>query len=271
MKLGAEGIDTSIAAFKVLDYPNFKVFVPAHSLTLEQSYSLVFMLYQLREDMIVEKTINRLQGEKNPTAVKSLLRVLWYAATPAADEIIAKFAKDTTTSDDVRKFAVELQNDTEQIAGLPLFEIEKLRKQLAFSKAIRKAAPVLSAHKKGEPMSKEEIELMKLFLRALFDSDEDILTDIAKNRDGTVPKEISDYAEGLLKGDKSLSHATPVGPPEDNITDLKNLRQTVLSALNDEVLYDFNAIAALIRWHQAKRAGQKAGQANAQPDVGADR
>ena len=275
MRLGADGIDTSSAAFRVLDYPKFKVFVPTHSLTLDQDYSLIFMLYQLHEDVIVEKVINRLRKEKDLTATKSLLRVLWYAATPVADEAIARVAKDSVASDDVRQFSANLSKETEEIAALPLFKIEKLRKQLAFSKALRKAAPIFSSNQKGKSMSKEEIEVFKLFLEALRDSEEEmgktILKDIAQNRDGTVPNDVSNYAKSLLKGDGKLSPSVHRTLPQDDVADLKKLRQTILSGLNDEVLYDFNAIAVLIRWSQAKTAAQKDGQETDQPVVPPDR
>ena len=42
--MAAKGEDTTAAAFHILEEPKFQIFIPQHSLTLAQNYSLVYML-----------------------------------------------------------------------------------------------------------------------------------------------------------------------------------------------------------------------------------
>ena len=85
------GENTTAAAFRILDDPKFKVFIPQHALTLGQDYCLVYMLLPTDPEYWTAAAIERLAFEKDETAQKSLLLLLWYAQTDAADAAIAKF------------------------------------------------------------------------------------------------------------------------------------------------------------------------------------
>jgi hypothetical protein len=50
--LATLGEDTTAAAFHVLEQPNFKIFVPQHSLTLGQNYVLIYLLVADRSELL---------------------------------------------------------------------------------------------------------------------------------------------------------------------------------------------------------------------------
>jgi hypothetical protein len=93
--MAAQGEDTTAAAFHILTEPKFQVFIPQHSLTLAQDYCLIYMLLPTNQDFWLQPAIERLRGEKELTAQKSLLLVLWYAQTPESDKTIADFSTGT--------------------------------------------------------------------------------------------------------------------------------------------------------------------------------
>jgi hypothetical protein len=107
-RLAGLGEDTTTAAFHILDDPKFQVFVPQHVLTLGQDYVLVYLLLPTDQHFWEQAAIQRIAVEKDPTAQKSLLSLLWYAQTPAADKAVAAFAADTTKQAENRKAAHEM-------------------------------------------------------------------------------------------------------------------------------------------------------------------
>jgi hypothetical protein len=114
---------------------------------------------------------------------------------------------------------------------------------------------VVSMTNKDKQMSKEQIDGYKLFLYALKESDEEspkkMLEIFAKNSDGSVPREISSYAQLLLKGNDTPRPEKYRSLSQYNVADLKQLRQTLLLNVSDEAMEDFNAITELIRWTQS--------------------
>jgi hypothetical protein len=100
--------DTTAAAFHILEHPKFSVFVPQHSLTLGQNYVLVYMLLPTDQGFWEQPTIDRLKAESDETAQKSLILLLWYAQTEAADKALAAFAADANKSSAARGYAKEI-------------------------------------------------------------------------------------------------------------------------------------------------------------------
>ncbi|MBL4899178.1 MAG: hypothetical protein JKX76_05945 [Colwellia sp.] len=107
-KLAVEGYDTSAAAFHILNYPNFKTFIPQHVLTLGQDFSLIYMLFPTDESFYLEKLISRLQVETNEVAIKSLLLCIWYTVTENGNLAIASFIKRSHENPDLIKYAQSL-------------------------------------------------------------------------------------------------------------------------------------------------------------------
>src|SRR5919198_3172594 len=97
--------DTTAAAFRVLEQPNFRVIIPQHALTLGQNYVLVYLLLPTDRDYWVHPAIDRLKTETNETAQKSLILLLWYAQTDAADRAIDAFAANLSKPSAAREYA----------------------------------------------------------------------------------------------------------------------------------------------------------------------
>jgi hypothetical protein len=107
--------NTTAAAFHVLEQPNFKVFIPQHVLTLGQDYVLIYLLLPTDQDYWLQPAIDRLKAEHDQTAQKSLLLLLWYAQTNAADQAISAFAGDASKSSVSRTYAQDLLHRKDKI------------------------------------------------------------------------------------------------------------------------------------------------------------
>jgi hypothetical protein len=101
-------LDTSDAALRILDYPQFKAFIPQHALTLAQNYSLIYMLIPTKEEYYLQKLINRLSEEKDIVSQKSIIEMLWYTVTKQGDQAIQQFSEDTSKPNESRMWAKEL-------------------------------------------------------------------------------------------------------------------------------------------------------------------
>jgi len=106
-RMAGLGEDTTAAAFHLLDDPKYQVFIPQHVLTLGQDYGLVYLLLPTDQRFWEQAAIDRVLKEKDPQAQKSLLLLLWYAQTDAADKAITAFASDATKPEVNRKVARE--------------------------------------------------------------------------------------------------------------------------------------------------------------------
>jgi hypothetical protein len=106
--MAARGEDTTAAAFHILEEPKFQIFIPQHSLTLAQNYSLVYMLMPTDQGFWIGPAIERLPKQGDETAQESLLLLLWYAQTPESDKAIREFSADTSKPNASRSYANEL-------------------------------------------------------------------------------------------------------------------------------------------------------------------
>jgi hypothetical protein len=109
--------DTTAAALHVLDDPDFKVIVPQHALTLGQNYVLIYLLLPADQDYWLQLAIDRLRGEHDLTAQKSLLLLLWYAQSEPADRAITDFAGDASKPPASRAYAQELLHRKDNIGS----------------------------------------------------------------------------------------------------------------------------------------------------------
>src|SRR3984893_3505153 len=108
--------DTTAAAFHILEQPKFTVFIPQHVLTLGQDYVLIYLLLPTDMDYWLQPAINRLKTETDETAQKSLLLLLWYAQTEAADKAVSAFAGDDSKPSVSRTYANERVHRKDKIA-----------------------------------------------------------------------------------------------------------------------------------------------------------
>lgn len=107
-RLAALNENTTAAAFHILENPGYSVFIAQHVLTLGQNYALVYLLLPTDQDFWLDPAIARLMMERDETAQKSLLLLLWYAQTNAADKAVKEFAADSTKPAQSRAYAQEL-------------------------------------------------------------------------------------------------------------------------------------------------------------------
>ena len=107
-RMATLGEDTTAAAFHILEDPKFQVTIPQHALTLGQNYVLVYMLLPSDQRYWEQPAIHRLAKEQDETAQRSLVLLLWYAQTAAADQATAAFAQDATKPAASRTYVQDL-------------------------------------------------------------------------------------------------------------------------------------------------------------------
>lgn len=130
------GFNTIRAGFRVLDYPDFKAFIPQHFLTLAQDYSLIFMLFPCDESSYLNPLVERLGREKNPTAQKSLALALFYTVTPSGLEALRILSNEKDVDPVIRTYVVELLTRTgeasKSLAPQEAAEIKEERRKVMF-------------------------------------------------------------------------------------------------------------------------------------------
>jgi len=109
--------DSTAAAFHVLEQPKFTVFIPQHVLTLGQNYVLIYLLLPTDQDYWLQPAMERLKTERDETAQKSLLLLLWYAQTDVADQAMSAFAGDASKPSASRTYARELVDRKDKIGS----------------------------------------------------------------------------------------------------------------------------------------------------------
>lgn len=111
------GFDTREAAFRILAFPDFKAFIPQHALTLDQNYSLIYMLFPLGESAFSDDLVKRISVERDVQALKSLLLALWYTATPEGNKAIKTFSANTTAPEEAKAYAKTLLDRKASLPG----------------------------------------------------------------------------------------------------------------------------------------------------------
>ncbi len=124
------GFNTSNAALRVLDYPDFKAFIVQHALTLGQNYSLIYMLYPLPDSSFVGALVDRLATEQNIVSQKSILLALWYSMTPQARAAAERFIADASRPEEARDYAKKLSERKAPVtSALSLTTVEQLKEE----------------------------------------------------------------------------------------------------------------------------------------------
>lgn len=130
------GFNTIGAGFRVLDYPDFKAFIPQHFLTLAQDYSLIYMLFPCEESSFLNPLIERLAREKNPSAQKSLALALFYTVTPSGLEALRILSNEKDVDPGIKTYVVELLTRTgeasKSLAPQEAAEIKEERRKVMF-------------------------------------------------------------------------------------------------------------------------------------------
>jgi hypothetical protein len=115
-RFAVKQMNVTAAAFKILTEPKWSVFVPQHVLMLGQNYALVYMLLPTKQEFWENAAIERLSKESDETAQKSLLLLLMYAQTAAADKAMRDFANDSNKPAATRRYAEEMLEGQEHVS-----------------------------------------------------------------------------------------------------------------------------------------------------------
>jgi hypothetical protein len=111
--LAVRGIDTFDLQVRILSKPKYSVFIVQHALSLGQDYAFLYPLLVQDESTYVPRLLARLADERDDVARRSLVRALWYAATPEAESAIRAIATDpapgSPAKDDARKLLEKLK------------------------------------------------------------------------------------------------------------------------------------------------------------------
>jgi hypothetical protein len=92
--LAKNGADVTAAALKMLEDPDFKLYLVQHAMWLKQADSVLLCLAQMSEDRWVPTLVKRLPAEKDATACGTISQCLGYASTPESDAALQAFATD---------------------------------------------------------------------------------------------------------------------------------------------------------------------------------
>jgi hypothetical protein len=124
------GFNTTKAALRVLDYPDFKAFIVQHALTLGQDYSLIYMLFPMPDSNYVQALVDRLDIEDKLASQKSILLALWYSMTPEARVAAGRFIADASRSQEARNYATQLSGRKAPITSALTFStIQQLKQE----------------------------------------------------------------------------------------------------------------------------------------------
>ncbi|MRR56826.1 MAG: hypothetical protein EG824_01230 [Deltaproteobacteria bacterium] len=91
--LAVRGLDTFDLQVRMLSKPKYSAFIVAHALELGQDFAFLYPLLVQDEARYVSRLIERARAERDPTATVTLLRALWYAATPEAEAALRSLAE----------------------------------------------------------------------------------------------------------------------------------------------------------------------------------
>lgn len=116
-RLAVSGTDTLDLQFRILEKPKYSVFIVAHALSLGQDYAFLYPLLVQEEANYVPRLVERLRSERDATAQKSLIRALWYSATPEAESALRALAANPGASDAVRDDARNMLKRVSETRG----------------------------------------------------------------------------------------------------------------------------------------------------------
>ena len=132
--LAVRGVDTFDLQAKILSKPKYSVFIVQHALSLGQDYAFLYPLLVQDESVYMPKLLARLREEQDPTAQKSLVRALWYAATTEAESALKAFAVASGPSSPAKEDAHKLLNSLDEVRRLKPGDAT-LKRILAMAKA----------------------------------------------------------------------------------------------------------------------------------------
>jgi hypothetical protein len=91
--LACNNIDAYPAIDNMLNTPDFKIFIVDHVLTLGQDFSVLYCLLCMDEGAYLDRLIRRLEVEKNPDTVKTIILSIAYTVTDKGQKAIIDYVK----------------------------------------------------------------------------------------------------------------------------------------------------------------------------------
>lgn len=123
--LACSNIDVYAAVGNMLDTPDFKMFVPDHSLTLGQDYSVLYCLLCMEDGIYLDSLIRRLKVEKKTDTVKTIIQAIAYTVSDKGQKAIRDYAESCRNLE-LKKYA-ETYTVLESKKKLPQKEVKSKR------------------------------------------------------------------------------------------------------------------------------------------------
>jgi hypothetical protein len=118
--LAREGIDTFDLQLRMLTRPRYSAYIVAHALTPGQDYAFVYPLLLQDEARYVPRIADRVKVERDATALRTLVRALWYAATAGSVQVLRSVAASASHPPSAREEARKTVERVESARGLGL-------------------------------------------------------------------------------------------------------------------------------------------------------
>lgn len=162
-RLATLGVDTFELQRRMLTRADYSAFIVQHALTLGQDYAFLYPFLVQEESAYVPRLLSLLAGETDATAQRSVVRALWYAATPEAVAAVTAAATDARLSESARKEAKGLMEGLGTIRGWG--ESDRTLRRL------RDAVKVSAATTESELRTKRRARMRAISDEALYDLD----------------------------------------------------------------------------------------------------
>ena len=102
-KLAVEGVDTFDLQVRMLEKPNYSVYIVPHALTLGQDYAFVYPLLVREESLYAPRLMELLEATADSKAKRSIALALWYSANSDAESTLRSLASSSEVDDELRK------------------------------------------------------------------------------------------------------------------------------------------------------------------------
>lgn len=111
---GRRGLDVTDAALEILDHDEYQVFLVNHVINLGQNYCFIYAVSQLPVERVLAALTQRRAKPMSATATASAALWAYYAATPAANDLLVKLAAELPKEkefDQLRRYAAKVKAD----------------------------------------------------------------------------------------------------------------------------------------------------------------
>lgn len=162
-RLATQGVDTFNLQRRILSKPQYSAFIVQHALTLGQDYAFLYPFLVQQESSYVPRLIALLADESDAVAQKSIVRALWYAATPEAESAVIAAAGSNRLS------ALAKADARALVKGLGV--VRAWKEGDAVLKRVRETLEVNAATTEAELRSKRRARMRAVSDEALYDLD----------------------------------------------------------------------------------------------------